>query len=69
MDHPAAHERHPSFRVDSLFYGSPRLFVALPLPLRFFQRVALALEFYCFSSANVSAALSKHNAPRAAGLL
>lgn len=25
MDHPAAHERHPSFRVDSLFYGSPRL--------------------------------------------
>lgn len=25
MDHPVAHERHPSFRVDLLFYGSTRL--------------------------------------------
>lgn len=69
MDHPAAHERHPSFRVDSLFYGSPRLLSPCRSRRVFFQRVALALEFYCSSSANVSAALSKHNAPRAAGLL
>lgn len=70
MDHPAAHKRHPSFRVDSLFYGSPQLLS--PCRSRrvfFFSGSRWLLSFIALPLQMFSAALSKHNAPRAAGLL